>query len=65
MAKDPKLKPGSGGGPVQNAKAQPKQKQVYGKGSKPAPRSPSKKPGLINDGGKSKKASPFAAKKGK
>jgi hypothetical protein len=63
MAKASAMRPGSGGGPIQNAKAQPKQRQQYGKGTPAAGKHPAKKPGLSGDGPKSRKGSPFGAKK--
>jgi hypothetical protein len=42
------MKPGGGGGPIQNAKAQPAQKQFFGKG-KAAGKNPPKKPGKSGD----------------
>lgn len=59
------MKPGAGGGVIQNAKAQPKQRQFYGKGSVPAQKHPAKKAGLSGDGPRSRKASPLGGKKGK
>lgn len=61
MASAPKMKPGAGGGPVQNAKAQAKQKQSFGKGSAPAQKYPPKKPGVSGDK-RSGKAPPFGEK---
>lgn len=43
------MKPGAGGGPIQNAKAQPKQRQFYGKGGPAAGKHPAKKPGTSGD----------------
>ena len=51
----PAAKPGSGGGPVQNAKAQPAQKSGYGKG-KSAGKYPAKKGGASGDNQKPRKA---------
>lgn len=62
MAKSPAMRPGSGGGPIQNAKAQSAVKQTYGKG-KAATKTPAKKPGVSRDDMKSRKGSPFAKKK--
>lgn len=61
MAKASAMRPGSGGGPIQNAKGQSSQRQGYGKGEA-AKMHPAKKPGASGDSGKSKKASPFAGK---
>lgn len=58
------MKPGAGGGPAQNAKAQSFVKQAYGKGGA-STKYPSKKPGLSGDNARSRKGSPLAAKKGK
>lgn len=63
MASAAKMKPGSGGGPVQNAKAQPKQRQSYGKGAPVAQKYPAKKSGTSGDNARSRKGSPFAPKK--
>jgi hypothetical protein len=57
----PRMKPGAGGGPVQNAKAQPQQKQAYGKG-KGAAKYPAKAPGAKGDNPRKGKTSPFAPK---
>lgn len=58
------MKPGSGGGPVQNAKAQSAVKQAYGKaGAKASGKHPPKKAGVSGDKGKSNKAPPFGKKK--
>lgn len=65
MAKASAMRPGAGGGPIQNAKAQPKQKQFYGKGTPSAQKHPPKKPGMSGDSARSRKGSPLAAKKGK
>jgi hypothetical protein len=55
------MKPGSGGGAVQNAKAQAKQKQVYSKtGGKAAAKSPPKKPGMSGDSPGKRKGSPLS-----
>jgi hypothetical protein len=58
------MKPGSGGGPIQNAKAQSAQKQGYSKGGS-APKFPAKKPGASGDTPRSRKGSPLAGKKKK
>ncbi len=63
MAKASAMRPGSGGGPIQNAKAQAKQRQFYGKGSPAAAKHPAKKPGMTGDGPRSRKGSPLAGKK--
>lgn len=60
MATASRMKPGAGGGPIQNAKAQPQQKQTYGKG-KGATKTPAKKPGMTGDSPKARKA--LSAKK--
>jgi hypothetical protein len=52
----PAAKPGSGGGPVQNAKAQSTVKQVYGKGGKASTKYPAKKGGMSGDTPKPRKA---------
>lgn len=57
MAKASAMKPGSGGGPIQNAKAQAKQRQSYGKGGPAAGKHPAKRPGLTGDGPKARKGS--------
>lgn len=62
MAKASAMRPGSGGGPIQNAKAQAAQRQGYGKG-KGAKAFPAKKPGVSRDDMKSRKGSPLAKKK--
>lgn len=49
MASASRMKPGAGGGPIQNAKAQPKQRQNYGKGGPASGKHPPKKPGLSGD----------------
>lgn len=49
-------KPGSGGGPIQNAKAQSAVRQAYGKGKGVAAKSPAKKPGMSGDDRKPRKA---------
>lgn len=56
------MKPGAGGGPIQNAKAQPAQRQSYGKG-KAAPKVPAKRPGKSGDNAPSRKGSPLFTKK--
>lgn len=48
-------KPGSGGGPIQNAKAQSTVKQNYAKGGS-ARKYPAKKPGMSGDAPKARKA---------
>ena len=53
-------KPGSGGGALQNAKAQSKVAQSYGKSSA---KHPAKKPGTSGDNPASRKGSPLAKKK--
>jgi hypothetical protein len=64
MAKASAMRPGSGGGPIQNAKAQSNVKQAYGKsGAKVAAKHPPKKAGLSGDRGKGNKAPPFGKKK--
>lgn len=57
------MKPGAGGGPIANAKAQPKQRQAYGKASIVASKHPPKKPGLTGDKPRSRKGSPLVGKK--
>jgi len=52
----PAAKPGSGGGPVQNAKAQSTVKQAYGKGKGVAAKYPAKKVGMSGDTPKERKA---------
>lgn len=52
----PEAKPGSGGGPVQNAKAQSAVKQAYGKGKGVAAKHPAKKGGMSGDTPKPRKA---------
>lgn len=63
MAKASAMRPGSGGGYIQNAKAQAKQRQFYGKGAASVTKHPSKKPGLAGDSPRSRKGSPLAGKK--
>lgn len=63
MAKASMMKPGSGGGSVQNAKAQSSQRQFYGKGSKVAAKNPAKKPGKSGDTASSRKPSPLFGKR--
>jgi len=63
MAAPSRMKPGAGGGPIQNAKAQAQQRQLYGKGSAAAQKHPPKKAGLSGDGPRSRKGSPLAGKK--
>jgi hypothetical protein len=52
----PAAVPGSGGGPVQNAKAQSYVKQSYGKGKGVASKHPNKKSGMSGDSPKARKA---------
>jgi hypothetical protein len=61
MAKASAMRPGSGGGPIQNAKAQSKQQQSFGKAKPVASKHPSKKAGLSGDGPRSRKGSALAA----
>lgn len=61
LNKWPAAKPGSGGGKVQNAKAQSAVKQGYSKTS--AGKYPAKPAGMSGDKAKSRKGSPLAAKK--
>jgi hypothetical protein len=56
------MRPGSGGGPIQNAKAQSAQKQSYGKGGM-AGKNPPKRPGKSGDNPRSRKGSPLVAKR--
>jgi hypothetical protein len=58
------MKPGSGGGPIPNAKAQSAEKQAYGKSAAFA-KHPAKKGGMSGDTPRSRKGSPLAAKKKK
>ena len=52
----PKMKPGGGGGTVQNAKAQASQRQNYTKGGASAKKYPGKRPGMSGDTPKARKA---------
>lgn len=61
MATASRMRPGAGGGPIQNAKAQPKQRQFYGKAAVVAQKHPAKKPGVGGDKRGPSKA--FAKKK--
>jgi len=54
------MKPGSGGGSVQNAKAQSKVSQNY---AKAGAKHPAKPAGMSGDKQKSRKGSPLASKK--
>lgn len=63
MASASRMKPGAGGGAIQNAKAQPSQRQQYGKGSNISKKSPPKKPGLHGDAASSRKGSPLSKRK--
>ena len=54
------MKPGSGGGPVQNAKAQSTVKQSY---AKSGAKFPAKPPGMSGDKQRARKGSPLTKKK--
>lgn len=55
----PAMKPGSGGGPKQNAKAQSAVKQNY---AKAGARHPAKPPGMSGDKPRARKGSPLTKK---
>lgn len=63
MAKASDMKPGSGGGAIQNAKAQSTVRQAYGKGATAISKSPPKKGGKSGDTPRSRKGSPLTGKK--